>query len=424
MKLKPIYFIFLIAVISAFFIWQHGFTSTLKPESQDIQIEQPLPDKIVEIKIEPNATYGKLMDEAGIDYQTSAAILEAAKDFYDLTSIRAERSLFLHYNPQTNEFKQLVYQIDTEEELYVTFQESCGDESNQIENRLSATSTKQPEEQGCWEAERRIIEYELKEKTLQGEIISSLYQWALDNQADVRVILDLADVYQWTIDFAIDPKVGDTFKFVYQERYRHGEYVMPGKILAAKYVNSGKTYQIYSFKESEENDGYFDENGVSVQKELLKAPIQYRYISSGFTTGLRCLEYYGLCTNHRAIDYAAAAGTPIRAVGDGTVVYAGWNSQGYGNFVSIRHNETYATNYAHQSKILVKVGQAVKQGEIIGKVGSTGLSTGPHLHYEIVKHGAKINPLTLELPPGISIKDENIDRYFQSIKTFQDILNQ
>lgn len=418
MKIKPIYFIFFIAIVSAFFIWQHGFTSTLKPESQNIQIEQPLPDKIVEIKIAPNATYGKLMDEAGIDYQTTAAILEAAKDFYDLTSIRAERSLFLHYDPQTNKLKQLVYQIDTEEELYVVNRVSC------IANRLSATSTNLPEEQDCWEVERRAIEYELREKTLQGEITSSLYQWALDNQADVRVILDLADVYQWTIDFAIDPKVGDTFKFIYQERYRNGEYKMPGKILAAKYVNSGMAYQIYSFKESEANDGYFDENGVSVQKELLKAPIQYRYISSGFTTGLRCLEYYGLCTNHRAIDYAAAAGTPIRAVGGGIVVYAGWNSQGYGNFVSIRHNETYTTNYAHQSKILVKVGQAVKQGEIIGKVGSTGLSTGPHLHYEIVKHGSKINPLTLELPPGKSIKEENKERYFQSIKTYQDILNQ
>ncbi|MBU1131381.1 M23 family metallopeptidase [Patescibacteria group bacterium] len=426
-NLKPLYIIILLLIISAFLIWQYGLSSEPQIDNQIIQEEPIVQDRIVEIKIEPNSTYGQLMKEAGAEPVVYAAIFNAAKDVYNLTSIRAERSLFLYFDGETDEFKRLVYQIDSEEELFVVYRESCRPEAGQPLADIvyrNATSTDQIEDQGCWEAERLPIVYEIKEVTQEGELETSLYQWALDNEVDVRAILDLADAYQWTIDFAIDPKAGDTFKFIYEERYRDGEYIMPGKILAAKYINEGAEYQIYYFEETDENKGHFDENGVSVQKDLLKAPINYKYITSGFTTGLRCLSYFSLCTNHRAIDYAAAAGTPIRSVGDGTVVFAGWNSGGYGYLTTIRHNDTYSTNYAHQSKILVSYGQKVKQGDIIGKVGSTGLSTGPHLHYEILKHGTKINPLTLELPPGEPIKEENKERFFQEIEKYQDMLNQ
>ena len=155
----------------------------------------------------------------------------------------------------------------------------------------------------------------------------------------------------------------------------------------------------------------------------MKNPVSFKYISSGFTTGSRYISAFNISTGHRAIDYAAAAGTPIRAVGDGQVTSAGWNSKGYGNLTKIRHNGTYSTNYAHQSKIYVRYGQYVKQGDIIGTVGSTGLSTGPHLHYEMVKFGTKVNPLTVELPSNEAVDDDKLEEFKNSIISYQQQLN-
>jgi murein DD-endopeptidase MepM/ murein hydrolase activator NlpD len=195
---------------------------------------------------------------------------------------------------------------------------------------------------------------------------------------------------------------------------------MPGRILAGRYINDGEPYDVYYFEESEENSGFFDDQGNSVQKIFLKAPVAFKYISSGYTTGARYIaEFRTYTSSHMAIDYAAAIGTPVRSVGDGTVIYAGWNSQGYGNYISVRHNGTYTTNYAHLSKIYVGYGQKVTQGETIGAVGSTGFSTGPHLHYEMVKNGVKVNPLREVLPPGKPIKEENQERFFTEIKKWQ-----
>jgi len=146
--------------------------------------------------------------------------------------------------------------------------------------------------------------------------------------------------------------------------------------------------------------------------------VAFKYISSGFTTGLRYIKAFNVSTGHRAIDYAAPSGTPVRSVGDGTVTFSGWDGS-YGYRVGIRHNGTYSTNYAHLSKIAVKRGAKVKQGDIIGYVGSTGFSTGPHLHYEMIKNGVKINPLTEVLPPGQELKPENKDRFYETIKEWQ-----
>jgi murein DD-endopeptidase MepM/ murein hydrolase activator NlpD len=416
MKSKYLFlFILLFILVGALGWLNYNQAGELQQEQQAAQEAEPT-DRLLRVEITPNSTYGVLMSEAGVSGNDSQAIFTAAQDVYDLSNVRVGRFLDLYYSLESNELEQLVYQIDSEEELFVTKEErrATSDEN--------ASSTAEEIIKDVWTAERKPIDYEVKIKTAEGKIESSMYQSALDNGIDIRAIIALADAYQWTIDFAIDPRVGDSYKFIYEERYRDGQYVMPGSILAGRYQNAGQDYYVFYFEESEENKGFFDENGNSVQKMFLKAPINYKYITSGFTTGLRCLEAYNLCTNHRAIDYAAPIGTPIRAVGDGTVVFAGWNSGGYGYLTTVRHNGTYTTNYAHQSQILVKYGQKVKQGEIIGKVGSTGLSTGPHLHYEMVKYGVKINPLTEVLPPGEAIKEENKTRFFEAIKGYQEDL--
>lgn len=391
------FFIFL-AII--FFIFKLVFNSEKQSASKEIEEEIIVPekkDRIEKIEITEGATYGALMDEAGISYATSTAIYEASMGIYDLVKIRLGKFIELVYDKDSDELKELIYKVDSEDELRVEIGEECV-------------------------AEIKPIPYEVKIKISEGEVETSMYQAALDHDIDIRAIIELANAFQWSIDFAMDPRAGDTFKFIYEERYLDGEYIMPGKIFAGYYINDGEKYEVYYFEEAEDNIGYFDQDGNSVQKMFLKAPVEFKYISSGYTTGNRVVMEIGLSGPHRAIDYAVPIGTPIRAVGDGTITFAGWSSAGYGYLTSIHHNATYSTNYAHQSKIIVKAGQKVKQGEAIGYVGSTGYSTGPHLHYEMVKNGVKINPLKEVLPPGKPIKEENKERFFNEIKKWQEML--
>lgn len=394
MKLNKILIGLIIIIAGAtFFIWKSPASNKVgqNNEMKSEKIAPPPTERVEKIEVIDGSTYGKLMETASVSPQISTAIFNASIDIYDLSKVRIGRTLDLVYDIASGELTKLIYQIDTEEELHVT---------------------KEAEE---WKAEKIAIPYEVKIKTSEGVIETSMYQAALDSGIDERAIIDLANVFQWSVDFALDVRKGDTFKFIYEERYRDGEYVMPGSILAGKYINAGTPYYTFYFEENEDNKGYFDENGASVQKLFLKAPVAFKYISSGFTTGQRYVQAFDVSTGHRAIDYATSYGTPIRVVGDGTVIKAGWNGP-YGNFVSVRHNGTYTTNYAHMSKIAVKYGQKVSQGQTIGYVGSTGFSTGPHLHYEMVKNGVKINPLNEVLPPGEEIKEENKEAFFNQIR--------
>lgn len=370
-------------------------------------------DRIEQIEITENSTFGNLLSENGVDYGLAMEIYEASRDVYDLVKIRVGRNIELVYDKDTDELRSLVYQVDTEERLYVDYVSSTTEVIGSSSEAVSEM---------VWQAELRPIPYETKMVAKEGVVESSMYQAALDNDIDIRAIIDMANAFQWSIDFAMDPRQGDTFKFVYEERWLDGEYVMPAQIYAAEYVNEGEKIELFYFEESDENKGFFDKDGNSAQKMFLKAPVAFKYISSGYTTGNRVIMEYGLSGPHRAIDYAAAIGTPIRAVGDGKVTYAGWNSGGYGYLTKIRHNGTYSTNYAHQSKIAVKVGQRVVQGETIGYVGSTGYSTGPHLHYEMVKNGVKINPLKEVLPPGEPIKEENRARFEEEMEKWRGML--
>jgi len=360
--------------------------------------EPPLERRDVEVRT--GSTFGLLMEEVGLDAATSAAIFAAAGETYDLTKILVGRKIGLLYDRETGQLHKLVYRIGTEEMLHVNGSD-CGDG-------------------GCatWQAERRDIPYEVRRKVSEGTVESSLYLAGLTQGLDERAIIALAEVFQWDVDFALDVRQGDSFRFIHEERYLGGEYVMPGRVLAAKYVNDGTEHLAFWFEGDDGAGGHYDEEGNSVQRIFLKAPVHYKYISSGFTTGQRYIQAFNISTGHRAIDYATPTGTPIRSVGDGTVVYAGWKGA-YGLTVSIRHNETYTTNYCHQSRVAVGYGQKVKQGDVIGYVGSTGLSTGPHLHYEMVKRGVKINPLTEEFPPGEAIREADRTRFLQVVGEYR-----
>ncbi|MFA6534244.1 MAG: peptidoglycan DD-metalloendopeptidase family protein, partial [Patescibacteria group bacterium] len=365
-KMLIIAIIILVAVSAAVFIWREkGFIGlagqAVKPPEETTYKKK--------LEIVDGATYGKLLTEAGVSAAASQQIFDAAETLYDLSKIKLGQKLELVYDKNTNELKQLVYQIDTEEELFV-----------------SLTAATEADGPPVWVAERKAIPYEVKIKTVSGTIETSLYEAALGQGIDERAVIGLADAFQWTIDFAWEVRQGDSFKFIYEERYLDGQYIMPGQILAGKFINQGKPFYAFYYEESPGNSGFFNENGESAQKIFLKAPVAFRYISSGFTTGLRYVKAFNVSTGHRAIDYAANYGAPIQSVGDGVVSFAGWNGA-YGNMVKVRHNGTYATNYGHMSRLAVKRGQTVKQGQTIGFVGSTGFSTGPHVHYEMEKNG-------------------------------------
>ena len=414
MTKKTIYLIIFILILASGFFYflrdgSSAFESNRKIEENEIIAIIPSDRKEL-VEIISGSTYGELMAKAEISSALINDIYEVAFKKYDLAKIKVGHFLELTFDKDSDEFKELVYKIDSEDELIVNYKNDIN---------INATSTK--EKINSFTAEVRPIAYEVKTVTKEGEIKTSMYEDALKNNIDERAIIEFANSFEWTIDFAMDPRVGDKFKFIYEERYLNGEYKMPGKILAGQYINDGKKYQVYYFEENEDNIGYFDENGNSVQKMFLKAPVAFKYISSPFTTGSRYIEAFNISTGHRAVDYAAIYGTPIRSVGDGTVTFAAYNGA-YGNMVKIRHNGTYQTNYGHMSKFAVRKGAKVKQGDVIGYIGSTGLSTGPHLHYEMVKNGVKINPLKEVLPPGQAIKEENRDRFFSEIKTYQEKL--
>lgn len=372
-------------------------------------------DRIEKIEISEGTTFGKIMEENGISASTYMEIYNSSLDLYDLVKIRLGRFIELVYDKETDEFKELRYKINTEDELHVRNSKYFKEEKNASSSDEIIID--------FWQAEISPIPYEVNLVSKGGEVQSSVYMAAINNDIDERAIIDMANAFQWSIDFAMDPRVGDTFKLLYEERFLDGEYIMPGRIFAGIYVNDGVEHYVYYFEESEENKGFFDKDGNSVQKMFLKAPLEFRYISSGYTPGNRVVLSIGLSGPHRAIDYAAPMGTPIRTVGDGTITFSGWSSVGYGYLTSIRHNGTYSTNYAHQSKLAVKVGQKVKQGDIIGYVGSTGYSTGPHLHYEMLKNGVKIDPLKETLPPGKPIKEENKERFFELVEEYNKKLN-
>lgn len=411
MRVKIIKYIILFLAVSLtgyFFILKKDKSGDVQAgfSEEVVSLEEKIPDKRLSIDIGEKDTYGFLMEEA-VGVSLSHSIYYAASSTYDLAKIKLGHKIELTFEKDSDILKQVVYKMDSEDELVV--------QNNTYYENASST--------GAWFAFVRPIPYETRLTVGSGKVESSMYQAALDNDIDERAIIELANAFQWTIDFAMDPRVDDEFNFVYEERYLDDEYVMSSRVMAGYYINDGTRYEVYYFEEDEENQGYFDVDGNSVQKIFLKAPVAFKYISSGYTLGNRVIMEFGLSGPHRAIDYAAPIGTPIRAVGNGTVVFAGWKT-GYGYFTSIRHNGTYTTNYAHQSKIAVKYGQKVSQGETIGYVGNTGYSTGPHLHYEMVKDGVKINSLKEVLPPGKPIKEENKERFEEEKNKWQEMMRE
>lgn len=246
-------------------------------------------------------------------------------------------------------------------------------------------------------------------KTAKGQINSSLWNAFSEGNLDMNLGMNMADVYAWTVDFYGLQK-GDGFKVIYEEVLVDSIPIGADRILASVFTSNGKDYYAFYFSQSGKGD-YFDEHAQSLRRSFLKAPLKFSRISSRFTRS-RMHPILRIARPHFGVDYAAPRGTPVVALGDGRVTEAGWRG-GFGRLISIRHNTIYSTSYAHLSRIesRIKSGAHVSQGEVIGYVGSSGLSTGAHLDFRVYKNGSPTDPLKMESPPAKPVEAVNIPNY-------------
>jgi len=323
-------------------------------------------------RVDQGKTFSDLLDDHGVDYQTVLALADAAQPAVEAKALRAGRPYRVYVNPWRQQARYLVYQ--TSALRYVVF------------------DLRYPEQTYVG---RRSVQRNWA--TVTGTVDGSLYESLVEDGGHPLLALRLSEIFAWQIDF-FRLRSGDRFRMVYEERSMDGEQLQPGDIVAAYVEHRGEDYYAFRFAEGKADAEYYDRQGRSLRRQLLKAPLKYSRISSGYTNSRYhpTLEEY---RPHRAIDYAAPRGTEVRSVGDGVVQHAGYKGAN-GNYVKIRHNGTYTSGYLHLSRVTVRLGESVQQGDIIGYVGSTGRSTGPHLDYRLWKHGTPVNPYSLELPPS------------------------
>jgi len=231
------------------------------------------------------------------------------------------------------------------------------------------------------------------------------------------IIMQLANIFGWDIDFALDIRSGDRFSVIYEEKYLDGVKVKDGEIIVAEFVNSGKSFRAIRYTDSQNKTDYYSDSGRSMRKPFLRTPVDFARISSRFNL-TRKHPILNTIRAHKGVDYAAATGTPIMAAGDGKVIFRG-SKGGYGSTIIIQHGSQYSTLYAHMHKYANRTqkGARVKQGQIIGYIGKSGLATGPHLHYEFLVNGVHRNPLTVKLPDAQPLPESELIRFHSKTQT-------
>lgn len=257
--------------------------------------------------------------------------------------------------------------------------------------------------------------------TIEGVIESSLWNSLVAIKADPSLANELSEIYAWTIDF-FGLQKGDMYRAIYEKQFVEGEYIGLGRVEATMMIHGGDSLYAIYFVQNEKGD-YFDEVGNSLQRTFLKAPLRYTRISSRFSNS-RMHPVLKIRRPHHGVDYAAPSGTPVFSVGDGTVVKKGYQKRGGGNYISIKHNGTYSTTYMHLKGYAkgMAIGKHVRQGDLIGYVGKTGLATGPHLDFRFYRNGKAIDPLKVESPPSLPIDTAYQQQFDSVVEVFQEKL--
>ncbi len=337
--------------------------------------------KKIKHKIKSGETFDKILEDYLIQKKEILEIKNALKKKVNLNKLNTKQIIEFSLDKTNNQIYEFTFQISNKQKIFLV--------------RDNSDNTFNDE----------IILTKLNKKILYKEnlILQSLYKAATDEKIPANIIIEFARIYGFQVDFQRDIRKKDKFQIMYEIFLNDkNEIIETGEILFANLKLSGQDNGLYYF-DKEGSEGHYDKNGKSVKKALMKTPINGARLSSSF--GMRKHPIDGYNKMHRGTDFAAPTGTPIMASGDGVIKKAGWCGGG-GNCVKIRHNSTYQTVYAHMSKFArgIKAGVRVKQGQTIGYVGSTGKSTGPHLHYEVIVNGKKVNSQKLKLPSGKILK--------------------
>ena len=354
--------------------------------------------KKIKHKIKPGETFDKILESYAIEKNEIIKIKNSLKKKVNLNKLNTKQIILFTIDKTSNKIEEFTYQTSNTEKIYLKRDFENDSFNDQI---LSI------------KLEKEIV---YKENIIQ----QSLYSAATDENIPANTIIEFARIYGFQVDFQRDIRKKDKFQIMYEIFLNEKkEIIETGEILFANLELSGQENNLYYF-DKEGSEGHYDKNGKSVKKALMKTPINGARLSSPF--GMRKHPIDGFNKMHRGTDFAAPMGTPIMASGDGVVKKAGWCGGG-GNCVKIRHNSTYQTIYAHMSKFArgIKSGVRVKQGQTIGYVGSTGKSTGPHLHYEVIVNGKKVNSQKLKLPSGKILKGDE-RKLFETVKIKLDVL--
>jgi len=343
--------------------------------------------------IKKNEFFSTVLQKYGISYPRVMEAVNASKEIFDVRRLRQGNTYYtFKAKDSTNTTEYFIYHLNKTNYIKYDFRDSIIVSEHELEIRIDTN-------------------------VAEGVIESSLWVSFRNAGNDPMLSMELSDIYAWTIDF-YGLQQGDKYKVIYEKRYIDTTYIGIGKVLSTHFEHSGHNYKAYLFEQDSIED-YFDEEGGSLRRAFLKAPLRYSRISSRFSNS-RLHPIYKIRRPHHGVDYAAPTGTPVHTIGDGKVTYVG-RKGGYGKYIKIKHNGTYTTGYAHLSRYAkgLKVGNFVKQGITIGYVGSTGASTGPHLDFRVYKSGTPIDPLKMKSPPAVPIKDTLKNQFSNTINKYE-----
>ncbi|MGN0920203.1 MAG: OapA family protein [Cellvibrio sp.] len=357
------------------------------PHPAPIALEESAAPKEAPVEKQPSAkefivqsgdSLSLIFRRAGLNDKDLYELFNASKEAKQLRNIRPGQKLA--FTLESDKLQQLTY-VASDLEHYSFVRAEKGFDTKKI-----------------------AIEPDVKQDFGFGTIDSSLYLAGKRAGMSSNITMELANIFAWDIDFAQDIKKGDSFKVMYERHYVNGKVVGTGKVLAAEFINNGKTYRAVRYTDKNGESRYYTPDGRGMQKAFLRSPIEFARISSHFSLSRKHPVLHSVTRPHKGTDYAAARGTPIMATGDGRVEFVG-SKGGYGNTVILTHSGGYKTLYAHMNGFAkgLRRGKSINQGDIIGYVGSTGLASGPHLHYEFYVNGQVKNPVTVPLPKSISI---------------------
>ena len=341
---------------------------------------------VIKGSVKRGQTMGEILYLNHIDHFEINKIVERSKGIFDVRRVNTgKKYTVICASDSTKKAQYFIYEIDAIN--YVVFD---------LRGEIDVYKGKKP-----------VI---VKLKTASGIIKSSLWLTMEEQKLSPKLTAELSTIYAWTIDFFKIQK-NDGFRVYYEDKYIDGQYIGIGRLLAAEFTHKGQDFYSFYYKENENFGDYYDEQGKTLRKAFLMAPVDYKRISSRYSKR-RKHPVTGRWKGHFGTDYAAEKGTPIGSTANGTIIAATYTKNN-GNYVKVRHNGTYTTQYLHMSKIKpgIRKGVFVKQGDIIGYVGSTGLATGPHVCYRFWKNDKQVDPFKQRLPPGDPINKENREAY-------------